>query len=161
MGSISVVANEMLSSANPLGSEFAMKKLLIGTVSLALAGCATTTTNKTLDNGLTSLVGQPIQAAYDRLGYPNGSQTMNGDTFYVWSTNRNVVMPTYNNGTAYGTVGTTPFQVNTSMPGMMPMNFNCSIRLIVGGDGIIKSWDYQGNAGGCQGYVKMLKRQGY
>ena len=138
-----------------------MKKFVLAATALALSGCATTTANKTLDNGLTSLVGQPIQAAYDRLGYPNGSQVMNGDTFYIWSTNRNVVMPMYNNGTAYGTVGTTPFQVNTSMPGMMPMNFNCSIRLIAGADGVIKSWDYQGNAGGCQGYVKMLKRQGY
>lgn len=161
MVSISGVAKEMQNSANPLRSEGAMKKLVSAAAALALAGCATTTTNKTLDNGLASLVGQPIQAAYDRLGYPNGSQTMNGDTFYVWSTNRNVVMPMPNLGSAYGTVGTTPFQVNTSTTGMVPLNLNCLIRLIVGGDGIIKSWDYQGNAGGCQGYVKLLKRQGF
>lgn len=127
---------------------------------LVLTGCAADGM-KVLDAGLSSLVGQPIQSAYERLGYPNGSQNMNGDTFYVWNTNRNVVMPVYQTGSAYGSVGNTPFQVNTNTPGMMPMNFNCSIRVITGSDNVIKSWDYQGNAGGCQGYVQSLKRQGF
>lgn len=136
------------------------KILQSAAATLVLTGCAADGM-KVLDAGLSSLVGLPIQSAYDRLGYPNGSQNMNGDTFYVWSTNRNVVMPVYQTGSAYGSVGNTPFQVNTNTPGMMPMNFNCSIRVITGSDNVIKSWDYQGNAGGCQGYVQSLRRQGF
>jgi hypothetical protein len=127
---------------------------------LVLTGCAASGM-KILDAGLTSLVGQPIQTAYNRLGYPNGTQTMNGDTFYIWSTNRNVVMPVNQTGSAYGSVGTTPFQVNSTVPQMVPMNFNCTIRVITGSDNVVKSWDYQGNAGGCQGYVRSLKQQGF
>lgn len=136
------------------------KILQSAAATLVLTGCAADGM-KVLDAGLSSLVGLPIQSAYDRLGYPNGSQNMNGDTFYIWSTNRNVVMPVYQPGSAYGSVGNTPFQVNTNTPGMMPMNFNCSIRVIAGSDNVIKSWDYQGNAGGCQGYVQSLRRQGF
>ena len=138
-----------------------MKKIILTSSLLALAGCATTTTNKTMDTALSALVGRPVEAAYYQLGYPNGTQNMNGDTFYIWTTNRNVVMPMVNSGTAYGNVGNTPFQVNSSVTGAVPVNLNCTIRLIAGPDTIVKSWDYQGNAGGCQGYVKMLKKSGF
>jgi hypothetical protein len=137
-----------------------IKTLLSASAMLVLTGCVGDGP-KVLDAGLTSLIGQPIQTAYDRLGYPKGSQNMNGDTFYIWSTNRNVVMPVYQTGTTTGSVGNTPFQVNTTMPGMIPMNFNCTIRVITGSDNIVKSWDYQGTTGGCQGYVQALKRQGF
>jgi hypothetical protein len=40
----------------------------------------------------------------------------------------------------------------------MPAQLDCTIQLAVGPDHTIKSWQWNGNMGGCQRYAAALRR---
>ncbi len=115
-----------------------------------LCGCAT----QQLNTGLQTLVGQNIQTAISHLGYPDGQRIVMGDTIYVWSTNRNVVMPLNTTSTTTGAVGGTPYYGTTSSMQMVPMAFQCTVQIATTSDGTIKSFQWEGNQGGCQRYAR-------
>ena len=60
-----------------------MRKLLL--LALPLAGCATISTQP-FQNGMNRLIGHPVQTAFDRLGYPDRKEAIEGRTVYYWGT---------------------------------------------------------------------------
>jgi hypothetical protein len=119
-----------------------------------IAGCAT----QQLDRDLKGLLGQPIQSAVDRLGYPDGEREIMGDKIYVWSTNHNAVMLVPTTTTTTGAVGSTPYTGTTTSMHMMPVAYQCVVQLAVNPDGTIKRYQWQGNQGGCAQYARMLNK---
>jgi hypothetical protein len=132
----------------------AMKSLALALAALA-AGCV----GSRINSNLTSLIGQNISAAVDKLGYPDGQREMLGDTLYIWSTDRSglVVVPT--TSTTSGNVGGTPYSQTTTGFGAMPAHFHCRIELAVTAAGIIKRFQFDGNNGGCARYANALARK--
>jgi hypothetical protein len=131
-----------------------MKKRTVGALvgALGLSGCVTSQMN----GGLDYLVGLNVEAALSVLGYPDGQREMLGDTLYVWSSSHDVALPMTTTATTTGNVGGMPYYGSTTRMGYMPANFNCTIQLAVGPDKIIKSWQWNGNMGGCQPYARRL-----
>lgn len=61
-----------------------MKTGIIG-AALLLTGCMTAIGDVT--TGMNSLVGAPVQRAFDAIGYPDGQQIIAGNTVYSWGKN--------------------------------------------------------------------------
>lgn len=99
-------------------------------------------------------MGQNIRAAVAHLGYPDGQRTVMGDTVYVWSTSRNVAFPMTTTSTTTGMVGNTPVYGTTSSTNFVPMAFQCTVQIATNADGTIKSYQWEGNQGGCQRYAR-------
>lgn len=145
--------------------------LLAATTILLVTGCA----SQQVEKGLQAMVGQPIQAAFGILGYPEGKQSFGNDDVYIWSHERTggMLMPqvattyqTYGSQSLYGTVGRTPVYANVSPQTVtsstlynqyVPMNAQFRIKL--GADarsGIIKTWQWDGNELGAQFFAPVL-----
>jgi hypothetical protein len=121
----------------------------------ALSGC---TTFSHMETGLNSLMGQPLQAAIDTLGYPKGQMKVGDDTVYGWGREFSMNMPQYQTSNTYGQVGGTGFSATTGTTTYVPTNYNCNIRIAVGPDNLIKDWEFDGNIGGCEAYSERLER---
>lgn len=127
--------------------------VLMGTV--LLSGCATW---GQLDEGLDSLINQPISTAIDRIGYPNSDQMIAGRKIYRWGNSQQSAMYVPTSSYTYGTVGAnTPYSATTTGGTYVPVNYNCSIALEVDANEIIRRYQYNGNLGGCGSYIKALK----
>ena len=131
-----------------------MRKLLAVAATLSLVGC---TTFSTMETGLQALVGQPFDAAVARLGYPSGQMQVGGDTVYGWGRSFMMNMPQYQTSTTTGYVGSTPYSGTTGTWGSVAMQYQCDIKIAVGPDNVIKSYQYVGNIGGCGAYASALK----
>jgi hypothetical protein len=132
-----------------------LKKLIAVTFfAIVTAGCATF---GQLENGLNALVGRSDSEVFNVLGYPNGKQEFGADTVYVWGNSRNTTMFLPQTQTTTGYVGTTPVYGTTTTTQAIPMNFNCTIKVIVS-SGLVKTWEYDGNLGGCEPYINRLNR---
>lgn len=121
-------------------------------------GCATW---GQFDKGLDNLVGSPISAAIDRIGYPNTEQTIAGTKVYRWGRSSQGAIYTPTTSTTYGTVSTArgfgTYSATTNGGYMTPVNYNCNLTLVVDENEIIRRYQYEGNLGGCQAYIKALK----
>lgn len=97
---------------------------------IALASCGIDpTVGPAIQNGMASLVGQPIDAAIAKLGVPNDQRIIAGRTVYTWVT-RDVVEGT---------------------------ELKCQIRVIMNGN-LIELFDLDANhPGTCQRYRRMLQ----
>jgi hypothetical protein len=139
-----------------MGEEGHVMRRILAVVGLALglSGCL----SDQMNTGLSFMVGQNIQFAVSRLGYPDGQREMLGDTIYVWSTSREVNLPMMTTSTTTGSVGTVPIYGQTMSTQFVPANFNCTIELGAGPDNIIKSWQWSGNIGGCMQYARALQQ---
>lgn len=109
-----------------------------------------------MENGLNALSGEDEKVAFNVLGYPSGKQQFGSDTVYYWSVNRTDVMFMPQTSTTSGMVGTTPVYGTTTYNQAFPMNANCLIKLVVGSDGKIFRWSYNGNLAGCEHYIDRL-----
>jgi hypothetical protein len=118
-----------------------------------LTGCATF---GQLEEGLNSLIGKPDSEAFAVLGYPSSKQEFGNDTVYTWYENRSGTMFIPQVATTRGHVGYTPVAGTTTYTQAVPVNYNCQIKLIAGGNGILKQGGYSGNIGGCTPYINLL-----
>lgn len=118
-----------------------------------LSGCATF---GQMEDGLNVLSGKNIQTAFNVLGYPTGAQQFGNDTVYFWTTNHSggIIIP--QTVSTQGYIGRIPVYNQAIYNQYVPMNYSCLLKLITG-DSIIKSWEYEGNLGGCTAYIKRLK----
>lgn len=123
-----------------------------------LAGC---TTWGQMDDGLTSLQGQPLDTAVRILGYPSGEQTIAGRRLVVWSSQSTGMMYMPQTATTYGTAytagGYANYNQTTNYATMVPLNNQCKITMEVDGSDIITGYNYDGNMGGCSRYIRALK----
>lgn len=134
---------------NPL-----MKKTILSLLCIAtLAGCATF---GQLEKGLNGLVGRSEREAFNALGYPNAKQEFGGDVVYVWgrSNSGTIFIPQTTSTTGY--VGNRPVYATTTYNQPVAVNHNCTVKVITGANGIVKTWDYEGNLGGCRPYIQRL-----
>jgi hypothetical protein len=113
---------------------------------------------RNMNDGLQGLVGQNIQAAVARLGYPDGQRTILGDTIYVWSSNHSGVLPMTTMSSTSGMVGTMPVYGSTTGTAFVPVSFNCTIQIGVDANGTIKNYQWSGNNAGCRNYASALNR---
>lgn len=58
-----------------------MRSFVVIVVASLFASCA----SQLIDDGLTALKGEPIQAAFDALGYPDKKEQFGGQTVYYWT----------------------------------------------------------------------------
>lgn len=131
-----------------------LRAALLGATALGLCGCVTTQ----MKEGLDFLVGQPIQAAQARIGFPDGERSIAGQHIYVWATNHVVYLPGSTTTTVAGNVGTTPVFGSATTTTLQPMNANCTIQLSADDRGIITAWQWSGNMIGCSQYARALRR---
>ena len=130
------------------------KAIWAGGLALLLAGCATF---GNMEKGLNAMIGQPFQVALDTLGYPQGQMQVGSDTVYGWGRKFSMSMPRYNSANTYGQVGGTPYSATTGYTTYSNVEYSCDIKIIVDQDNIIKTWEFDGNIGGCDAYSKRLK----
>lgn len=129
-------------------------RVFAGLLALALAACAT----RQLNEGLKGLMGQNIQTAVSRLGYPDGQRTMMGNTIYIWSGSHSAAIPLMTTSSTSGMVGGTPVYGTTTNTNWVPVNYNCTIQIATDSDGVIKSYQWSGNEGGCRQYANAISR---
>src|SRR5262245_124316 len=91
---------------------------------LLAASCA----SKVINEQMTGLVGQPLDAAIAKLGLPTTEQTIAGRKVFVWFRD-------------YVVEGT---------------QRKCQIRVIMSGN-VIGSFDFDGNEGQCLHYAALLR----
>lgn len=134
--------------------ESAMRWIVVMATVLTLAACVGTRMNEHLK----PLLGQNISAAVGRLGYPDGTRDMLGDTIYVWSTEHTGMMVLPTASTTYGAIGGMPYSSTTTGLGLMPAHFFCRVQLGTDAAGTIKNYQWNGNPGGCARYANALGR---
>lgn len=129
------------------------------TLSALLAGCATW---GDMDKGLSALHGSNLAAAVSVLGYPSSESRVAGMRQVIWSSSNSGVMyvpqSSTTTGSAFGTGGFANYTATTSYMAPMAYNYACTIILRVSDQDVILGHQYQGNMGGCEPYIKALKR---
>lgn len=140
-----------------------------------LSGCAA----QQVEKGLQAMVGQPVQTAFNILGYPESKQSFGNDEVYVWTHQRSggMLLPqvattsqTYGAQTMYGNVGRTPVYGNISPQTVtsttlynqyVPMQGEFTIKIAADSKtGVIKNWQTSGNQMGAQAYAGALGAYG-
>jgi hypothetical protein len=131
-----------------------MRRLLSTAAFLMLAGCAW---DEDLNAGLDKIVGHPIQVAIIRMGMPDSEGQVVGRKFYAWNDSRTVSDgPTITTGT--GTLDGKSFSYNQySNQASGYSVYECKIRLFVDEDDIVRTYDWNGNLGGCRHYINSLE----
>ena len=129
-----------------------MKKAILAGVIL-LSGCATF---GQMDDGLNSLIGKDKNVAFQILGYPAQEQKFDDTNVYTWSNKTNTVAMYSTPQTTFGTVGNTSFYGTTTETGYLPVEYACKIQFATDIKGIIKNYNYDGNMGGCENYIRRL-----
>lgn len=104
------------------------------------------------------MLGSHVNNVFARLGHPDGEQRVANRTVYVWANQSSGAMPIMMPTTTTGWVGRTPVTMTGQQWGMMPVNHACMIRVVVDDEGIVQSYDYRGNEGGCGPYARRLNR---
>jgi hypothetical protein len=132
--------------------------LISAAVAFFLAGCAT---GGDIKSGVSSLVGQPVQKAIDRLGPPTSKTEDGGETTYVWMTNQDVAVTTDDSGanqqtSRLGVQDPNEALGNVSSSTTTTTNHRCFVRVVAGADGKIKDTASGGNADGCAAYASRL-----
>ncbi|HFZ1920620.1 TPA: hypothetical protein ACIJX2_000037 [Serratia marcescens] len=130
-----------------------INKVLNVTMALTLCGCATF---GQMDEGLNKLIGKDKKIAFQALGYPTQSQEFDGDQVYTWANTSSGVALYSTPQTTYGTVGTTSFYGTTTQTNAIPVEYNCKIQIVTDANSVIKNYNYDGNMGGCEGYIRRL-----
>lgn len=136
-----------------------MKKAVCLITSLALTGCVTWSQ---FDDGLNALVGQPINAAIAKIGYPNTEQIIAGQKVYRWGTSSQGLISMPSQTTTIGSVGTglgyRPYTATTYGSTMVPVSYQCTLTIVADEQEVIRNYGYDGNLGGCERYINALKK---
>lgn len=130
-------------------------RIAIVVSALVLSACATHSqqASASLGSSLDAMVGQPVEVAIARLGEPVGSAPMGTDLVYGWG---QAFTGTESSNAAPGWVEAADFQGGVFPAPRRTVQNECVIRVVVGADGLIRDWDYQGNDRGCRAYADRL-----
>lgn len=122
-------------------------------IAALLCGCGLS-----MEKSLKPLVGQNIDVAVAKLGYPDSQRTTPGDTIYLWSTQTqsSARMFTSTGGGMVGRVGGDPGMMNSYAGATVPLTAICNIRMAVDTSNTIKRYAWQGND--CGVYLRALRR---
>ncbi|MDH7975936.1 hypothetical protein QH494_27470 [Sphingomonas sp. AR_OL41] len=131
-----------------------MIKRLVPLCAVVLAGC---TTFSNIDEGMTALVGQPIDAAVDKLGYPTNQVTVGGKKIYTWGRSYISSIPSLTTSNVNGTVNGRNYSGTVTTTGSQPVEMYCTLRFITDQNDVIVDYNWAGNLGGCGLYSRYLK----
>jgi hypothetical protein len=106
---------------------------------LCLAGCASA--NNRVGAGLDVYTGRPVTELIAILGTPNEETSISGQEVFVWGDARIAMLTNLHQAAGVG---------GENLP---PEQYQCTIRVFVGPDQRIVSWDLLGNEVGCQSYA--------
>ena len=133
-----------------------MRKIIaLLALAILVSGCATF---GQMEKGLNALQGSNVQTAFDVLGYPSSKQEFGKDTVYYWKVANSGTMLLPETSTTTGYVGMTPVYGTTTYNQAVPVSYNCLIKIITDDRGTIKTWEYNGNYGGCGCYIDRLNK---
>ena len=123
---------------------------------LAAGGCAGASVEKNL-NPFAGFAGQPVSGLVAKLGLPDDEKTIRGTEFYIWSTSH-LEGSEYEVSVTHGDTGYTNPTLIINSP---DSQYECTIKVAVNDNGIIRAIDWTGNFNRCQGYMDALapKRQ--
>jgi hypothetical protein len=125
-------------------------RVAITVVSLALSACATYPhASSTLDSNLNAMIGQPVEVAIAQLGQPMATVPLGKDSVYGWGA---TFTRTEFTNAAPGWVDAGSYKGGVFPAPRRIVQDSCVIRMVVGPNGLIREWDYQGNARGCHSY---------
>lgn len=130
-----------------------MKFMKFAPLFIFLSACATF---GQMEKGLDALMGKSEQTSFSVLGYPSSKQEFGGDVVYTWFLNQSGTVFVPQTSTTTGYVGRTPIYGTTTYTQAMPVNYSCVIKIIARTDGTLKTWEYNGNIGGCTPYINRL-----
>jgi hypothetical protein len=137
--------------------EEAMRVAVGVAASLALSACAThPQVSSALDSNLDAMIGQPVEAAVARLGQPMAAVPVGADLVYGWG---HAFTKTEFTNAAAGWVDAASSQGGVFPAPRRTVPDSCVIRVVVGPNGLIRDWDYQGNARGCRSYGDSVAGQ--
>lgn len=131
-------------------------RLVLCTAGL-LNGCATVSVHQDMTAGLQRLVGQDIQDAIERLGYPEGQRTVAGDLVYTWhlkSWEGAMYIPRAA-ALVEGESEPAPLPTTPQVHGPAPFRGSCDIEIATGRGGRIKGYQWEGNRG-CRFFAARL-----
>src|ERR1700722_18374312 len=122
-------------------------------IAALLCGCGLS-----MEKSLKPIVGQNIDVAVAKLGYPDGQRTTPGGTIYLWSTQTqsSASMFTSTGGGMMGRVGGDPGMMNSYAGATVPFTATCNIQMAVDISNTIKRYAWQGND--CGVYLRALRR---
>ncbi|HEY6997414.1 MAG TPA: hypothetical protein VH851_05770, partial [Candidatus Binatia bacterium] len=110
-----------------------------------------------MDQGLNALIGKDVRYAFAVLGNPNGKQEFGGETVYIWQNSRSMMFYEPNLTQTSRIRADKNYSETVESGYWVPMQGVCLVRLIAGPDNIVRRWDYNGDALGCDDYVRRLK----
>lgn len=128
-------------------------------LTFVLSGCLNPA--QTLNERQTNYIGQDASVLFEKMGMPQQEGVVAGTKFYAWTyqNSGSMTLPQYNTGTysgntigtygSYNTVGTVGYTTYTTTN----YNYNCVLRAFVDGRNRVKSFDIDGNIGGCNPLV--------
>lgn len=133
-------------------------RIAILAASLLFTGCTThTQASSRLDMTLDALIGQPVEVAVAKFGTPIGSASVGTDMVYGWG--RAYTSKEFTNAVP-GPVVAADYRGGVFPAPRHTVQKACVIRMIVGADGLIRNWDYQGNDRDCRSYSARLAANG-
>jgi hypothetical protein len=119
---------------------------------LAIGHCVAASAEEKNLNPFAGFAGQPVTGLVAKLGLPEDEEGIPGTEFYIWSTSHLEGSEYEVSLTQDGTGHTNPTLIITS-----PNNqYRCTINAAVDDNGIIRTIDWTGNFGACQGYMDAL-----
>jgi len=111
----------------------------------ALTACATA--DNRLGAGLDNYAGRPVSELFAVLGAPDAETAAAGQHIYVWGDPRLAVMTQMHTAAADTAGGASA----------AAKQYECTIRVFVGPDQRIASWDLLGNDAGCRAYAQRFE----
>ncbi len=124
-----------------------MKRIFLLFASAALSGCVGTH----VDEGLQALKGEPINSAFQVLGYPSSRMSMGSDTLYSWSMSGAGMDFVPQQAMSTGLVGFTPVTITTNYTQIIPSSYSASIMILSSQMGIVKGCSWSGQIGAVEG----------
>ena len=130
-------------------------RLAIVATPLLLAACtAHIQASSSLDSSLDAMIGQPVEVAVTRLGQPIGSVAVGTDRVYGWG--HTYTTSEFSNAVA-GPVMPQDYRGGVFPDPRHTVQKACVIRMVVGADGLIRDWDYQGADRDCRSSPTALE----
>ncbi|MBB4065032.1 hypothetical protein [Gellertiella hungarica] len=121
-----------------------------------LAGCVT---GEDVTRGTATLIGRPVEEAFDRIGFPDEERQIAGRTVYTWR-NREIgsyEVPTSEIVTTY--VDGHPVESVLQGSRTEVYERQCQLDLVVGRGGIVERAQADGNLAGCSRYAALAPKR--
>ena len=119
-------------------------------------------TFKYMDEGMAALRNQPVQVAFNVLGYPDNEVRISDKIVYVWNNSTsytyeapyaettNASLNAFQYGTAFLNGTTRGYQTQVAQS-------HCQVKIVVNRYGYIVDTEYYGGEAGCSRYAKKLR----